>query len=211
MSITSKSYLKTSGCMASKSHISGTHSTAAGPSYFSSGDFDHYLEIAKEYATQEYETVKVTRAARGQHNKARIIHQSTVGKLGEFIAWAHLHAYFDDVEAPDLEVTRFKSYDADLYADDIPIGVKSQDKVSADRYGASWMFQKRSAGSNADPIVTRGNELYVFVIVDIRNKSAQVYGPTSIAELRPFFKPPKLKHLTSKTVLYLEDIISLVS
>lgn len=130
--------------------------------------------------------------------------------MGEFVSQAFLRGLGYECTDPDCEVytTKGKSWASDLFVGEHKVAVKTQDSNSAARFGSSWVFQKGGIGyGHRDPVIDGGKSFALFVTLDIENKSAELYGPFEMAELRPHFKPPKVAALRfSKTVIYLDDI-----
>ena len=140
----------------------------------------------------------------------RIKHQTSVGKMGEFVTQEFLSTLGYECTDPDCEVYtgRNKSWASDLFVNEHKIAVKTQDLDSALRFGKSWIFQKGGYGfGHVDPIIHGGKSFAVFVTLDLNEKSASVQGPFNMKDLRPHFKEPKVPSLRfSKLALYWDDI-----
>lgn len=151
---------------------------------------------------------------RNQSNPERIMAQITDGKLGELFACKYLKNKGFKCTDPDFEIyaSRNKSFDADLFSNEQPIHVKTQNITSANKYGSSWVFQAGGVGfGNRDPCLDESQDDWcVFVTVDHEKQSATVFGPFNINDVRPHMKDPKLEHLKGiKKCIYLEDIVNL--
>ena len=173
-----------------------------------------YWHKCRLYAENEFATVQKTRAQRGQTNPKRIKHQTAVGKMGELIACDRLREMGYNCSDPDFTIYtgRNKSWDSDMHIlsshGKFKVACKSQDEVSAKRYGRSWIFQKGGHGyGHTDPIIQKGESLSVFVSLNLAEQTAEVMGPFRMYDMRPLFKEPRLKNLRySKVALYWEDM-----
>jgi hypothetical protein len=174
-----------------------------------------YWHKCRLYAENEFETVKQTRAQRGQTNPDRIKHQTAVGKMGELIACDWLRMQGLNCTSPDFTIYngRKKSWDSDMHiiainSSKFKVACKTQDEESARKYGRSWIFQKGGHGyGHTDPVIQKGESLSVFVSLDLKNEHAEVKGPFRMCDMRPLFKEPRIERLKfSKAALYWEDM-----
>lgn len=144
-------------------------------------------------------------AKRNQVNIDKIKYDILLGKLAEWgVYFIYLERNRKNISPPDMNIySKYKkSFDPDLQWGLYKLHIKSQDEVSASRYGDSWLFQTK------DPLFEFSNE-YDIVIgcrVSLYNAGADV---TIILE-RQFkilqFSEPKLKKLVNnKKALYLKD------
>jgi hypothetical protein len=113
-------------------------------------------------------------AYRGETRKDKMIQDVIIGTMGEWAVEAHLASMGYECTEPDMKIykKKRKSFDADLYVDDIEIHVKSQGLVSAKRYGNSWLLQRN------DKIVSdpKPNQLFAFTNVDLDNRVVDILG-----------------------------------
>ena len=173
-----------------------------------------YWHRCRLYAENEFETVKKTRAQRGQTNPTRIKHQTAVGKMGELLAVDWLRGKGYNCSDPDFTIYtgKRKSWDSDMHIlsshGKFKVACKTQDEVSAKKYGKSWIFQKGGHGyGHTDPVIQSGESLSVFVSLNLADEHAEVMGPFRMCDMRPLFKEPRLKNLRySKVALYWEDM-----
>ena len=173
-----------------------------------------YWHKCRLYAENEFETVKKTRAQRGQTNPKRIKHQTAVGKMGELIACDWLREKGYNCTDPDFTIYsgRKKSWESDMHIlsshGKFKVACKAQDEVSARKYGRSWIFQKGGQGyGHTDPVIQSGESLSVFVSLNLEEESAEVMGPFRMCDMRPLFKEPRLKSMKyNKVALYWEDM-----
>lgn len=173
-----------------------------------------YWHKCRLYAENEFETVKKTRAQRGQTNPKRIKHQTAVGKMGELIACDWLREKGYNCTDPDFTIYsgRKKSWESDMHIlsshGKFKVACKAQDEVSARKYGRSWIFQKGGHGyGHTDPVIQSGESLSIFVSLNLEEESAEVMGPFRMCDMRPLFKEPRLKSMKySKVALYWEDM-----
>ncbi|MEM9884885.1 MAG: hypothetical protein AAF849_03265 [Bacteroidota bacterium] len=140
-----------------------------------------------------------------QSNLAKIQQDHFVSKLGEEAVRQIYEQANWQVKGPDYTIYegKRKSWEEDLFVDDIGLAVKTQKRTSADRYGLSWTFQ--CSERRKDPVLNHPLAWVCFVVFeDTTDKSCSVYPAMQIQELR--FRPPKLKHLQNKKkVVYAED------
>ena len=173
-----------------------------------------YWHKCRLYAENEFETVKKTRAQRGQTNPKRIKHQTAVGKMGELIACDWLREKGYNCTDPDFTIYsgRKKSWESDMHIlsshGKFKVACKAQDEVSARKYGRSWIFQKGGHGyGHTDPVIQSGESLSVFVSLNLEEETAEVMGPFRMCDMRPLFKEPRVNRLRySKVALYWEDM-----
>ena len=133
-----------------------------------------------------------------------------MGSVGEYGVYKHLQSNGIDVCKPDLKIyeARNKSFDADLFNDDVKIHVKSQSVASAKRYGNSWLLQ-RSDRVTKDP---GANEYFAFTNVDGRDVT--ILGIVKCRdiikkELLDECKVPSYRH--SKYALYWNHIAEVLN
>jgi hypothetical protein len=140
-----------------------------------------------------------------QLNKLKIEHDHFISKLGEEAVRLAFEKLGKKVVGPDYRVyqKKQKSWDADLFIDNVALAVKTQGAEAAKKYGLSWTFQ---AGSKRhDPILEKPDAWVCFVGLE-SNVLAEVYPPFQIKELK--LREPKLARLKgSKLVVYVEDLL----
>ena len=177
-------------------------------------EWDAMYQKCQKFAKLEYETTKEHRRRRNQSNAARIRIQVADGKMGELLACHFLRGLGLEVTEPDFEIYEkaHKSFDADFYVNGHPMHCKTQNAESAARYGLSWMFQKGGMGyGHTDPCLKTPTDKAVFVKVDHRKRTGEVFGPFSMGDLIPKFRDPKLARLKGiKTCIYAEDLADVV-
>lgn len=112
----------------------------------------YWKKKCEKFAEEAIESSKNLYYYRGTKNLDKIKEDIYVGKMGEVGVYLHLKGY--GCSKPDFAIYkgRRKSFDADLFVNQIPTHVKSQTKESANRYGNSYLFQK------SDPVVINPNE-----------------------------------------------------
>ena len=130
-----------------------------------------------------------------------------ISKLGEEAVRAVFLSLGKAVRGPDYEIyaAKGKSWDSDLYIDGVGLGVKTQKRSAALRYGLSWTFQQ--SGYRNDPVLRRPAAWVTFAEVDDTDPDFPVivYPCYQIAELT--FGEPKLAHLRGKKrVVYETDL-----
>jgi hypothetical protein len=145
-----------------------------------------------------------------QTNLNKIQDDHFVSKIGEEAVKIVISA-FGKVTGPDYTIYNgnAKSWDDDLFKDNIGIAVKTQRRTNALKYGLSWTFQ--SGDSRKDSILHKPDAWVIFVEYDDTDPKknpycCHVYPPFQIKELT--FKQPKLSHLkTSKKVVYADTLV----
>ncbi len=152
-----------------------------------------------------------------QTDLAKIRQDHYVSKVGEAAVAIVFQYCGRQVQGPDYGIYhgRQKSWDADLYIDNIPLAVKTQTSTAAAKYGLSWTFQ---AGKyRQDPILATATAWVCFVEFNAGSNQepkpglgwCDVYPPYQIHELT--FAAPRLAHLKdSKKVIYAEDLPYLI-
>jgi hypothetical protein len=142
-------------------------------------------------------------AYRGEPRKEKLVNDILVGALGEWAVEAHLASMGYECTEPDMKIykTRGKSFDADLYVDDIEIHVKSQGMVSVKRYGNSWLLQRN------DKIVSepKENQLFAFTNVDVENRIVDILGYCWAKDM-VYGECKVWAYKKTKVAIYLKDI-----
>ena len=156
------------------------------------------LARCTEFAEACVGTNKDEYARRGQSKRATIVKQIITGKLGELAVAKHL-----GLDDPDFEIysKSKKSYAKDLEGDGYHYHVKTQDVVSAEKYGTSWIFQVR------DRLVAKPTDLdkIVCCTVDLSSLNVNIYAIINAEKVVGLYKPTKLG-FPSKCALYAEDL-----
>lgn len=142
-----------------------------------------------------------------QINTNKIFNDHFIGKLGEEAVKKVFEAFGKDVGGPDYKIysVKYKSWDDDLYIDEIGLAVKAQKRSTAQRFGLSWTFQ--DAKPRRDIILDNQDAWVCFVAVDdlSTNYLCLVYPPYQIKEL--VFDEPKLEKLKGlKKVVYAKKL-----
>ena len=124
-----------------------------------------------------------------------------VSKLGEEAAKIIL-SEFGEVKGPDYGIyeTKQKSWDDDIFVNEIGLAVKTQRRTAAKKYSLSWTFQ--CSKLRKDTILQKPDAWVVFVEYDDTSPyNCYVYPAYQIKNL--FFAEPKLPHLKEhKKVVY---------
>lgn len=128
-----------------------------------------------------------------------------VSKLGEEAAKIVL-SEFGVVKGPDYMIyeAKQKSWDDDLFVNNIGFAIKTQRRTAAKKYSLSWTFQ--SGTMRKDSILQRPLAWVIFVEYDdTQPYNCHVYPPYQINNL--IFDVPKLAHLRGhKKVVYAETL-----
>lgn len=149
---------------------------------------------------------------RNQYDIEIIKHQTFIGKMGEFGARAWLINTGNPCSPINLDVTYNKTFDADIIIrENIRCHVKSQDKISANKFGISWTFQFSGSGNgHRDSEIFDNyaqNDIIIFCLVD----SPKVYicakiNVYQLHELGLFGNPKKESLIGIKKVVYFDSI-----
>lgn len=129
-----------------------------------------------------------------------------VSKLGEEACKIVL-SEFGNVKGPDYNIypVKQKSWEADLFINDIGFAVKTQRNTAAKKYSLSWTFQ---AGEKRKDSILEEPEAWVMFVEydDSQPYLCNVYQPYQIKDLN--FEEPKLLHLKGhKKVVYAKSFI----
>jgi hypothetical protein len=159
-----------------------------------------------QFADAVVQTVNYRDSLQFNYHKIRDDH--FVSKLGEEAARQAFENCGCTVQGPDYNIYtgRQKSWDADLYVNQLPLAVKTQRSTAARRYGLSWTFQQ--SRFRTDPILQNPEAWVCFVeYQDLsENPYFTVFPPWQIKDLP--FKAPRLAHLADKKVaVYAEDFL----
>lgn len=162
------------------------------------------IAIAKQFAQDVIATVNYRDS--NQTNRAKIQNDHFISKIGEEAVATIFRQHGWQVKGPDYAIYegKNKSWEEDLYVDDLGLAVKTQKQSSAARYGLSWTFQ--NSARRRDPILAMPQAWVCFVVCNERKGyNCLVYPPHQIQEL--VFKDPKLAYLKGKKrVVYETDL-----
>lgn len=168
--------------------------------------FKESIEKCSKFAELCVDTNLDEYKRRRQFNRAKITDDIKTGKMAEIAVFDFLTGKNFKCNEPDFEIytARKKNFNQDLIAvkDDKTwhIHVKSQKSEQADKYGISWMFQKK------DKLITKPKEEDVIVLCIVTACTVNVIGAHYAKDIVDIYGEPKLKHLTSKAALYYDDI-----
>lgn len=165
------------------------------------------IKRAHEFALKVTPTVNYKDSNQNKFDKIKDDH--FVSKIGEEAAKIVLSAY-GKVTGPDYTIYngKTKSWDDDLFINNIGIAVKTQRRTNALKYGLSWTFQ--SGDVRKDSILYKPDAWAIFVEYDDTDPKnnpycCHVYPPFQIKQLT--FKEPKLPQLkNSKKVVYADTL-----
>lgn len=139
---------------------------------------------------------------RGQKNREKIINDIYQGKTCELALSLYLTKIGFPQHEPDFEIYEKskKSFSADLSVGDFKIHVKSQNAEQAEKYGMSWVFEKK------DKLITKPKEEDFIALVLVKSDAIELKKIIKAQSLVDCYKPPKIKWLDTKACLYYEDI-----
>jgi hypothetical protein len=143
-----------------------------------------------------------------QFDLKKIENDHFVSKAGEEAVRIVLEQLGRQVRGPDYRIYegKQKSWDSDLYVDELGLAVKTQSTALSKRFGLSWTFQ---AGTyRKDPILNQPEAWVCFVEFSPSTRQCRVFPPYQIKELT--FGEPKLEKLKgSKKVVYVGSLPAL--
>lgn len=156
-------------------------------------------------------------ASRNQFDIDKIIRDIRNGKVGEEGAYEKILAIYPELSKPDYQIyaKKDKSWSPDLTdsASGVHIGVKSQDRESADHFGESWVFQYGNGGKyDCDTGVfktTDPNHYVAFIALNVPKKVGNVRAIVKVQWLhdKKLFKEMKKASLRgNKVAVYFSDL-----
>ena len=170
----------------------------------------HTVELPKEIIDKANlfakDVVDTTNYSDGnQDDKNKIINDHFVSILGEEAVKEFLEENGRDVIGPDYEIfgPNQKSWDSDLFVNDIGLAVKTQSRSLANIFGLSWTFQN-IPGGRSDPVLSQPEAWVYFVEyidTDRQKNKLLVYPPKQIKDLE-FEEPVKDSLKGKKLVVY---------
>ena len=162
------------------------------------------LTRAREFATQVIATVNYKDSH--QANQHKIQHDHFVSKVGEEAVKTIFEKLNHRVRGPDYTIYagKGKSWEADLFVDDMPLAVKTQTAEAGKRFEISWTFQL--GPYRRDPILNQPEAWVCFVEYDEPKNLCRVFPPYQIKELT--FEPLKLARLQKvKIAVYARTLV----
>lgn len=172
-----------------------------------------WISDATDFAEKSISTNINKYISRNQPNIKKGMNDNRVGKIGEEVVYNYLVKIMPEITKPDYIVYKVKnkSWEKDLrdIATNVKIGVKTQTKQSAERYGQSWVFQNEDKGINGNDKIDIENYI-AFVLIDLDNKVGMIQGIVKVPWLheKELFKPMKLAYLqNNKKAVYYDDLM----
>ena len=161
------------------------------------------------FAERCYESNADEYARRNQDNRDKIIYDIKIGKMTELAVYYFLQdERHVQCNKPDFVIypAHQKSFGADLTfigtdGRQYDLHVKSQDQEQGNRFGKSWMFQKK------DSLTTRPKDNEMICLCTINGNDVQIeyiLRANKMVGLYSEPKSPKLKD--TKTVIYAKDL-----
>ncbi len=165
----------------------------------------YYVKKCKDFAKERMEGSSGLYKHRGEKNMIKMEQDIFIGTLAEWGAYRYLTDKGVAVSKPDMKIytTRRKSFSADLLNDDFRFHIKSQSKVSADRYGMSWLLQK------TDRILDRPEPDEHFIFTRVDGDEVEIMGVVKVLDIveEGLIGEPKIpRYRYSKKALYFDDI-----
>lgn len=163
----------------------------------------YYLDKCTEFAHSQIEGSKQLYAYRGEHNINKMIDDIIVGKAGE----CAVHRYLTDkgmyCTRPDFKIykAKRKSYDADLYCEDLTVHVKSQSVLSSKRYGSSWLFQRR------DNLLNTEDRKEFMAFTKVNGREVDILGVVRAIDIQDLFGECSVpRYRATKVALYWDEV-----
>lgn len=127
------------------------------------------------------------------------------GAMGEMAVWKWLKETRKSISEPDFSILdpKDKSYECDLKDRTRNYHVKSQTYTSRDRYGESWLLQKK------DPILSEPSNKDYLVLTNVHTFSGiiTIHGMWQVSNILDKIGEPKVPSFrATKAAIYLEDI-----
>lgn len=166
----------------------------------------YYYNKCKKFATDRIDSSKKLYAYRGEQKKDKMIEDIIIGTLGEWGAYKYLISKSIKVGSPDMKIykNKRKSFAADLKSDEYNFHVKSQSKISLERYGASWLFQR------SDYIIKEPGCNDYIIMTSLDNSTVEILGivkASDIVEGNLFRECKVYTFRFTKVALYLNDLV----
>ncbi|MCK9370555.1 hypothetical protein M0R04_11650 [Candidatus Dojkabacteria bacterium] len=165
----------------------------------------NYIQVVltpdvKDFIAKRYEDLTFYNDNRAFSKIADIL----VGVIGELGAYQYLRDKGYDVNLPNFEYTKNKTYAADFATEDgsKKFHVKSQSLESARRYGDSWLIQRNDRIVKVQPIIE--NEFIICCAVDPVNFSVRILLDKPVKDV--VYNECKVPaYALTKVAIYLED------
>lgn len=139
---------------------------------------------------------------RGQNNASKRIKDTVIGKMGELASYKALRSHIPGLTEPDFEIYagRKKSHSADLMADNgLKFSVKTQNMVSLEKYGCSWLMETKS--------IEKFKDDYFILCVYLGDNRVIIQSILHFDEFMTGKGAPKLAYLKTKSAFYYEDML----
>lgn len=164
------------------------------------------MERAYKFALDRLGGSKDLYKIRGENNLSKIEQDIVTGAVAELAVYNFFRRNKIKTTKPDMTIydKKKKSFKADLRSTEYNIHVKAQTFESANKYGASWLFQKE------DKLFKNpsDNELLVFCLVDGDFVNIETIVSTKqIIENELIEQPSVYRYTFTKNAIYLNSII----
>jgi hypothetical protein len=161
------------------------------------------IDLCVDFSVNSVESSRVHYASRNQFDLNKIKNDIYLGKVAEYAVYNHYYQNFGKISKPDLKIYigKEKSYDADLKTKKSLVHVKSF--FSKSGYNPSWVFQKNDSLVHSP----EKNNVIILCIIDETGKGKGYVGDAIV--LQEYYKPLRKESLSSKTAIYLKDLMHL--
>lgn len=179
------------------------------------------VQQCKQFAQDSLGSSVDQYARRGQDPSKyyRMIIQLTNGKLGEELDYNTFVAYYPNLTKPDYQIyeKKDKSWEEDLIdtTANIRLAVKTKDKIDADRWGPSWIFEKTDRkifGTKLDNKNLDQNQFVCLNVVDQQNKKGQVLACVKLQWIHDnnLFEKPDRDYLGTKLTVRYDSMLKII-
>jgi len=130
------------------------------------------IDECREFAEARINKSSALYSYRGESRVEKMIEDIVYGTVGEWGAYKYLRKCGVEVSKPDMEIyeKQRKSFSADLFNNKYSYHIKSQGVNSKNKYGSSWLLQRR------DKIVTNPGEFDYFIFCTVELPYVTVEG-----------------------------------
>lgn len=164
------------------------------------------MEKAYKFAADRLGGSKDLYEKRGEKNLSKIEQDIITGAVAELAVYNFFRRNKIKTTKPDMTIyeKKKKSFSADLRSTKYNIHVKAQSFKSANKYGASWLFQKEDKLFKEPS----DNELIVFCLVDDTYVNIEAIVSTKqIVEHELIEQPMVYRYQFTKNAIYLNRVI----
>jgi hypothetical protein len=179
------------------------------------------LNKCQQFANESLDTSidEYTRRGQDPNKRYRMLIQITNGKLAEEMAFATYQPYFPDLTLPDYQIygKRRKSWAPDLtsVAGGFTLSVKAKDSRDAERWGASWIFEKKDKetfGPKLDGLNLDPHQYVCLVVIDPISGKGEVLACVKLQWLHDhhLFEQPDRDYLVTMITVRFSSMLKVI-